>query len=1403
MHCPRCHRENSADALFCEQCGAKLELSCGACGATVNPDARFCRKCGNPVCERSASGSLTREEAKSRDEVTPERRHLTVLMCGLVGPTASAAQLESEKWREAVALCKKVAAHTITSFGGYIAHYEGDYVMGVFGYPEARDSDVERAVRAALALLFALDEMNQFDELNQGSEHVKLSARIGIDSGPAAVGSGTGQEAEFFGDTVLIAARVQASAAPGMVAISEATRRLVAGLYMVEELEPLTFENIDQPVPLYRVANPTDAAPASRRQEGFWYSRTSPDLPKPESRDTPWDGQTKFLKKLTLAQREAMQIGYRGWSSCRICGMQGNGSVTFRLKDWEWPEGFQHYIQEHNVKPSRDFIEFIDLGWPLSRDSHSASTNPISETTSVSVPLIAERRHLTVLLCDLVGSTALAARLDPEEWRETVARYQRVAAKAITQFGGYVARYVGDGVLAFFGYPEAHDNDAERAVHAGFALLEALAELNQQPGHAKLMARVGIDSGEVVVGGGTGHDVDVFGNAPNIAARVQAAAAPSTVAITDSTQRLVAGLFVVVELGERVLKGIERPVKLYWVRRPSGMRGRFEVAAAASRLTSFVGREDELRSLHSRWERVLEGEGQVALISGEAGIGKSRLVRRFQEAIADTPHTWLQAGASAFFQNTPFYPISAMLGQLISDTPDPLTRLAAMLTAVGLAPTEAVPLIAPLLNLLLPPEYRPSTLAREQQRTRLLATLVEWLLGSARTQPLVSVIEDLHWVDPSTLEVIQLLVEQGLPARLLLIYTARPEFRAPWPLRAHHVQLTLSRLSARNARAMVGEVAAQKALSEETIATVVKRTGGVPLFVEELTRAVLESGDAKLPGSAIPATLHDSLMARLDRLGTAKEVIQVGAVLGSDFSYDLLHAVHPMAEADLQRALRSLSDAELLYVRGIAPEATYQFKHVLIRDAAYEALLKSRRKELHLIVARTIDEKFPIIKETQPEVLARHWTEAGEIEPAITEWQRAAEHAVERRAYREAEQHYRDAISLLQTRPESGVRDTRELKLQVAFGRVMQWTRGWSAAETVEAYTRARVVAERSGGADSISVLAGLCSGANLRGEPRVALALAEQMLAIARGVGQPAPLGTALSAIGYIRYLLGDLAEARQHLREAVEHYSADSRSPRLSGDPLVFSALNEWHLGHPDHALRYMDDALSRARRANDPVAVGFALWFTSNIHGYRGEFDHLRETNNEAIKIGATSGFALLSAIAKILGAWTSARMGEADGALGQIREGLAELNAIKFYATRPKYLCYLAEAQALAGEVDDALATVEEALKTNPDELIHRPSVFRLRGELRLRSAIGSKARLELAEQDFCEAIALARRMEAKSLELRATTSLSGLLAKQSRRDEARAMLAEIYNWFTEGFDTADLQDAKALLDELSS
>jgi class 3 adenylate cyclase/tetratricopeptide (TPR) repeat protein len=1035
----------------------------------------------------------------------------------------------------------------------------------------------------------------------------------------------------------------------------------------------------------------------------------------------------------------------------------------------------------------------------------SDSAVPVAAPVNLSgTDVSGERRHLTVLFCDLVGSTEIAARLDPEEWREIIAEYHRTAAHSIERYGGHVAQYLGDGVMAYFGWPEAHDNDAERAARAGLAILDAVSKLNEQPVRPKLSARIGIDSGAVVVGGGTGKDADVFGDTPNIAARVQAAAEPGSVVITDAAHRLVSGLFVVEDRGPHSLKGIQKPVQLYRVVQPSGVRGRLEAAAVSRGLTPFVGREDELRRLMNRWERARDGEGQVALIIGEAGIGKSRLVQRFHELIASTPHSWVETAAGALFQNTPFYPVAEMLRESLAWRGDEaaeeqLAQLEQALELAGVKPAEALPLIAPLLSLPISAKYPPSPLSAEQQRRRLLATLVEWALGTARVQPLIIATEDLHWADPSTLELIQLLVEQGATARLLLLYTARPEFHAPWPQRAHHTRITLNRLSARNVRTMVEEVAAREALSEETIAAMVERTSGVPLFVEELTRAVLESGSARLAGREIPVTLHDSLMARLDHLGAAKEVAQVGAVIGGEFSYALLHAVHPIAEEDLQRALRTVADAELIYVRGIPPDATYQFKHALIRDAAYEALLKSRRKDLHRRVARTIDEQFPALKEAQPEVLARHWTGAGETEPAIAEWSRAGEATRARHAFSEALESYREALALLNLLPESPQRDLRELELRESVVHMLQITRGYAAPEVREATERGAALAEKSGNLAQLRNWVGSrWLNAHDSGDIRAASVLADQALELSLREGSAASLRAAHGLQMLTRYWRGDLVGVEQHFATVLKLSDEPDfrRNPRATTALFGYATMNAWALGRAEAARARMARVAAGAN-ANGPYEVAWSEMWVAHLRVLMREHERAEALAERALELAEKNRFPLIAVSSQCVLGRARAQLGHAIEGIELIRQGIAGMNEIGQGLSISLNTSWLAEAQARKGAIVDALATIEQALQANPDQLAYRPEMLRVRGELRLE-----QGQTELAEADFREAIALAQKMDAKMFELQATTSLARLLAKQGRRDEARVMLADIYGWFTEGLDTADLKDAKVLLEELN-
>ncbi|MBV8361988.1 MAG: AAA family ATPase, partial [Deltaproteobacteria bacterium] len=911
-------------------------------------------------------------------------------------------------------------------------------------------------------------------------------------------------------------------------------------------------------------------------------------------------------------------------------------------------------------------------------------------------------------------------------------------------------------------------------------------------------------------------EADVFGEAPNIAARVQAAAEPGTVVITDAVQGLVSGLFVVESRGASGLKGIERPLQLHRIVQPSGVRGRLEAAAAVRGLTPFVGREDELRSLITRWERSREGEGQVALIIGEAGIGKSRLLQRFHELISDGSHAWLEAAAAPFFQNTPFHAIAELLRQLVGPASLPaadeqaasdgkaqlesnerLEQLESALVHAGLKVDEAIPLLAPLINLPASAKYPPPRIPPEHQRRRLLAMLVEWVLGAARALPLVILIEDLHWADASTLEVVQLLAEQGTAAHLLVLCTARPEFHPPWPLRAHHTQITLNRLNTRNVRDMVAQIAARNALANETLDAIVERTSGVPLFVEELTRAVLEKGGAKLSRREIPVTLHDSLLARLDRLGSAKEVLQIGSVIGSEFSYELLRAVYSLADEDLQRELRVLTDADLLNVRGIAPQANYQFKHALIRDAAYEALLKSRRRELHRLVARSINEKFPVLKNGNPEVIAWHWTEAGETECAIAEWYKAGKAAEVRSAFKEGLENYQHAVELLGLLPGSSERDLHELELRQSLVRMFWITRGYSAAETVQAIESTARLAEKMGKlAEVVNLMVSKSFGAP--SSPAMD-AFADQLLEIAVREGSPTSLAFAhtVQAIGC--YYRGDLGGFETHFTACLAFFDdpAFRQFPGLPVSMLGAASLNAWVLGNVRTARKRDNEAMASADR-NNPYDKAVSGMYGALLRCLLREYEQAEVFAARTLYLSEEHQLPWLAALCLCYRGQACAQLGRLDEGVSMLRQGIKDLVAIESAIGISNIMAYLASAQELDGDIEGALQTVDKALEASRQELFFRPEVLRTRGELLLK-----QAQTVLADADFRESISLARSMGAKAWELRTTISLARLLSDTGRRDEARTTLAEIYNGFTEGFDTADLKEAKALLDQLSA
>jgi class 3 adenylate cyclase/predicted ATPase len=1027
-----------------------------------------------------------------------------------------------------------------------------------------------------------------------------------------------------------------------------------------------------------------------------------------------------------------------------------------------------------------------------------------------------ERRHLTVLFCDLVGSTEIAANLDPEEWREVVAGYHRAATEAITRFGGYVAQYLGDGVMAYFGWPAAHDNDGERAACAGLAILDAVLKLNGDATRPMLAARIGIDSGAVVIGAGANKDADVFGNTPNIAARLQAIATPGTVLITAATHRLISGLFEVEALGRRALKGIATSVEIFQVVRPTGVRGRVQ---AARGLTPFVGREEELRLLLSRWERAREGEGQLALVIGEAGIGKSRLVAEFHDRIRDSPHIWIESAGEQLFENTPLHAVSEMLSRWLelqeANSEERFQRIERALASAGLTVAEVAPQIAELLQLPAGERYSASILTAAQKRRRLLAALAGWVMGAAGRQLLVMVVEDLHWLDPSTLELLQLLADQSATVPLMLLYTARPEFRAPWLMRTHHTQITLNRLSSRHVREMVAVIAAHNALTSESVQAVVERTGGVPLFVEELTRAVLESGSAEVAGHEIPATLHDSLMARLDRLGPAKEVIQIGAVIGSEFSYELLHAVHPTAEEDLQGALRNATDAELVYVRGIVPDAAYQFKHALIQDVAYGALLRSRRKELHSRIAEVLVREFPDRVTSAPELLAHHYTEAGLIAQALSYWQQAGQRASQRSAYVEAIAHFTKGLELLKTLPDTPERAQYELTLQLAVSAPLQATQGWAAPAVERAYTRARELCRQVGETPQLfPVLFGLWAFYVVRAAHKTARELGEQLLTLAQGVQDPALLLLAHSALGATLFHVGEFASAREHMEQSIALYDPQHHRPLAllyaGHDPgvvcLCWTAHALWFLGYPDHGLQRSDEGLTLAQELAHPFSLAFALNLAAMIHQLHRERQLTQERAEAAIILCTDQGFPFWLASGTLLRGWALAEQGQGEERIRQISQGLAACRATGAGVFGPYFLALQAEAHENTDQTAEGLTVLAEALATvgKTGERHYEAELYRLKGQLTLQSKLqGPRSKVEEAEECFRKAIEIARRQQAKSLELRAVMNLARLWQQQGKKDEARQVLAEIYSWFTEGFDTRDLQEAKALLDELSA
>jgi class 3 adenylate cyclase/predicted ATPase/DNA polymerase III delta prime subunit len=1067
--------------------------------------------------------------------------------------------------------------------------------------------------------------------------------------------------------------------------------------------------------------------------------------------------------------------------------------------------------------------------------SLNAIETPAKATSPTPTPPtqdVAERRQLTVMFCDLVGSTAMSARLDPEDMRGVIGAYHRCCAAQIERNGGFVAKYMGDGVLAYFGYPQAHEHDAERAVQAGLAIVEAAPKLVTAAG-SPLHVRVGIATGLVVVGdlvgSGEAQERGVVGDTPNLAARLQGIAEPDMVVIAEGTRKLLGNLFELQDLGAKDLKGVALRTRAWAALRPGSAESRFE-ALHAGGLTALVGREEEVDLLLRRWSKAKTGEGQLVLLSGEPGIGKSRLAAALLERLAGEPHTRLRYFCSPQHTDTALYPIIGQMERAAGLAHDyaprgRLDKLDAVLARTSTSIEDAA-LFAEMLSLPNDGRYPALDMTGPQRRQRTLEALVSQMAALTRESPVLMIFEDAHWADPTSLEVFGRTVDRIAGLRTLLIVTFRPEFEAPWIGRPHVTVLTLNRLARREIDAMIDRVAGNKLLAASLRHDIVERADGIPLFVEEMTKAVLEAEDesearrtvAAVPSPAlsVPPSLHASLMARLDRLGPAKELAQIGAAIGREFSHSLLSAVARKPEGDLRSALDRLIAAGLLFRQGASPHATYLFKHALVQDAAYGTLLREQRRGLHARIVETIESQFAEIAESQPELLARHCTEAGLIEKASGLWGKAGQRSLERSALVEAAAQLTRALDQIATLPATTALRREEIKLQVALITPLMHVKGYGAPETKAAAQRARLLIEQAEALGEppedplllFSVLYGFWTANYVAFNGDAMLALAAQFLALAEQQGATVPLLVGHRLMGNSLLLTGAFAESRAHYDRAIALYDpAEHRRQAthfgqdVGVTSLTYRSLALWLLGYPEAALADTDNALKTARGMGQAAALLFALGHVPFTHMHCGNYAAANAQVAELIAVAEEKGALFWKAFGMLHQGGLFALTGKATDAVHMITAGLAIWQSTGTIMWIPLYLSTLTRAYAELGQFAEAWRCVRQALTAveTTKERWYEADVHRTAGEIALMSPAPDETK---AEAFFERALSVARAQQAKSWELRAATSLARLWRDQGKRDPARDLLAPVYGWFTEGFDSLDLKEAKALLDALA-
>lgn len=1129
------------------------------------------------------------------------------------------------------------------------------------------------------------------------------------------------------------------------------------------------------------------------------------------------------------------------------------------LKRWLEDIGLGHYTDlfaQHrldlDVVGDLTESDLVELGLPLGdRKRLQQAMAALFHAETAEAPAVAvrpqtrtgvgaERRQLTTMFCDMVDSTSLSAQFDPEDVRDMIADFRETCVRVVKQYEGFAARFVGDGILVYFGYPNAHEDDAERAVRAGLEIVRVLSTARAVEPHGALghspAVRIGIATGLVVVGDlvgqGTEERDSATGETVNLAARLQALAPPNGVVISASTQSLLKGKFDYRNLGVHVLKGISGKAQAWHVVRASRVETRF-AAAMGTRLTPLVNREEEIALLMARWAQARDGNGQVVVKFGEPGIGKSRIIQEIFERISGDRHGQVSLQCSPYYTSTAFHPfIEQLKFSLGLDREDSSAlSLASLETAIAAAHgdiEQVVPLFAGLLSMPTGERYPPLELSPQQQKDATVVALVNHFLGLAREMPLVIAFEDLHWIDPTSREVIDLLVDRVQNRPILVIITARSEFQPSWHAHSHITTLVLNRLS-RPLRTTLVERVAGRELPKEIVEDIIVKTDGVPLFLEELTKTVLESnllterhGRYVLSGPwrqlAIPATLTDSLMARLDRMGPFKRIAQIGATIGREFSYETLHAVADTPAEQIEAALDHLEAAGLVIRRGDPPDALYAFKHVMIQNAAHASLLHSERRKLHSRIAQVLARMYPEKTDREPELLAHHLTESNHSEDAASFWLKAGKRAAKSGANLEAIGHLHRGLTVVQANAHMRGADEMELELRIALGNALIAAKGYAVQEVEENYIRALALGRQLDDDEkAFAATRGLWVCHFIRADLIRAHDLSVELLKFAKRVRldertrpaqQTGYLIEAHRAIAMTMLYRGRFAASQHHLHRCINLFSPDLHSDLMERHgidsgvvSLSYLGYLLWFLGRPDAARQHSDQAIANAERIRHPFTLAFALMFGAYLRQHLRDVEGTRDHANRAMIISTEHNFLHWKQQATILRGWALAQLGEADEGLSQMRFGLDEYEAMDSWLAGCWFRCLLAEAYAKVGMRDAALRALDGALATarRTGDHSYLAEVYRLQGEITL--AGGDPASVQEAEELFGLSLEIAREQGALSWELRTAVSLARLSLQAGKREHASLLIVPIVGRFTEGFSTPDLKQAMQLVSEL--